>query len=98
LPLWKKEKMANEKNIKKVEELKQKFDDSHGVILAEYRGLTVPEIADLREKIYQNSTFEVTKNTLLKIAAKDKGFSDDFISVLQGPTAVAFVKDDPYAL
>jgi large subunit ribosomal protein L10 len=87
--------MATQKKIEKVKDLQDKVSLSNGIILAEYRGLSVPELSELREKILAHSTFEIVKNTLLNIAVKDT-VSEEFSKHLSGPNAVAFVKGDPY--
>ena len=59
-------------------------------VVAEYRGMTMPEIADLRGQLRKaNTEFHVVKNTLTRIAGKEAGVGD-LESVLKGPTALAF--------
>jgi large subunit ribosomal protein L10 len=69
-----------------------------GSVLAEYRGLTVAEITRLRKKLREvDAEFKVVKNTLIRRAAKDTGFSllEEFFA---GPTAIAFTGNDPVML
>jgi large subunit ribosomal protein L10 len=69
-----------------------------GSVLAEYRGLTVAEITGLRKKLREvDAEFTVVKNTLIRRAAKDSGFSrlEEFFT---GPTAIGFTRNDPVTL
>lgn len=77
-----------------VAELARRFRASSGAVLAEYRGLTVAQVSDLRQALGEDATFSVVKNTLTKIAAKDAGISDGFGELLAGPSAIAFVDGD----
>lgn len=64
------------------------------IILTEYRGMTVAEITDLRNKLRpSNSEYHVTKNTLMLRAANNLNYSG-LDQVLTGPTAVTFVGKD----
>ena len=79
-----------------VEDLTASVKESPAFILAEYRGLTVSQISDLRKKLRESdTTFAVVKNTLLRRAADGIVPADaDFDATLNGPTAVAFAKRD----
>ncbi len=67
------------------------------MIVTDYRGLTVTQVADVRSALSEaGATFHVAKNTLAKIAAT-KAERPDLIALLEGPTAIAFVADDPSA-
>jgi large subunit ribosomal protein L10 len=63
-------------------------------VLTEYRGLTVAQLAELRQSLGKNATFAVVKNTLTKIAVNEAGLTDQLSSLLAGPSAVAFVDGD----
>jgi large subunit ribosomal protein L10 len=64
------------------------------VILTEYRGMTVSEITDLRNKLRPLGTeYHVTKNTLLKLATDSLSYAG-LDEVLNGPTAAAFIEKD----
>jgi len=76
-----------------VAELTEAFRDSSAAVLTEYRGLTVAELKELRRTLAGNATYAVVKNTLTKIAAKAAGI-DVFDSLLEGPSAIAFVSGD----
>jgi len=77
-----------------VAELTEAFRESDAAVLTEYRGLTVAQLAELRRALGENASYRVVKNTLTKIAAKEAGV-DAFDDLLQGPSAIAFVKGDP---
>ena len=56
-----------------VAQLTEEFRNADAVYLTEYRGLTVPQISDLREKLGRDTSYTVAKNTLARIAAKEAG-------------------------
>ena len=86
--------MANAEKVAAVAELTDRFRDSSGAVLTEYRGLTVAQLAELRRSLAGNATFTVVKNTLTKIAVTDAGLADQLSPLLAGPSAVAFVDGD----
>ena len=63
-------------------------------LVTEYRGLTVAQLGELRSNLRGNATFNVTKNTLAKVAATQAGVGDQVESMLSGPSAIAFVSGD----
>jgi large subunit ribosomal protein L10 len=76
-----------------VDEVKKLFKEADATIVTEYRGLTVTELAELRTDLAKSSTeYKVYKNTLVRIALSKE--SEEFTSLLEGPTAIAFVKGD----
>jgi large subunit ribosomal protein L10 len=77
-----------------VAELTERFQNSSGAVLTEYRGLTVAQVKELRQALGDDATFAVVKNTLTKLAAKDAGVADEFSALLVGPSAIAFVGGD----
>lgn len=77
-----------------VAELTERFQNSSGAVLTEYRGLTVAQVKELRQALGSDASFSVVKNTLTRIAAKDAGLSDEFSQLLVGPSAIAFVGGD----
>jgi large subunit ribosomal protein L10 len=86
--------MARAVKEEKVAELTERFQNSSGAVLTEYRGLTVAQVKELRQSLGEDATFSVVKNTLTKIAAKDAGITADFTQMLVGPSAIAFVGGD----
>lgn len=80
--------------IQKVEELKSWFEESGNFILADYRGLSVKQISELRDELNKlNVPFKVVKNRLAQIAMEQSGVeggSEHF----EGPTSIAFTGED----
>ena len=74
-----------------VAELTEAFRNADAVYLTEYRGLTVPQISDLREKLGRDTSCTVAKNTLFRIAAKEAGI-EGLDEMLTGPSAVVSVE------
>jgi large subunit ribosomal protein L10 len=88
--------MTRAEKVERVGELKDRIEGSDALLLTEYRGLTVSDIAELRRSLAEGGTgFSVVKNTLMRRAAADA--SIELESLLQGPTAVAFIAGDPVA-
>ncbi len=86
--------MARPDKAADVAELTENFKSSDGAVLTEYRGLTVAQLRQFRTTLGDDVNYAVVKNTLTKIAAKDAGV-ESFDSLLQGPSAIAFIKGDP---
>ena len=86
--------MAKPDKVATVAELKDKFTNSSGALLTEYRGLSVKALKDLRVSLGQNASYSVSKNTLTTIAAREAGI-DGLDEQLVGPTAIAFIDGDP---
>jgi large subunit ribosomal protein L10 len=86
--------MAKAEKVEKVATLKERIEGSEALLLADYRGLTVVETKDLRTSLREaDAAFAVVKNTLMKRAAGEAGM-DVLDPLLEGPTAVAFVRGD----
>ena len=77
-----------------VAELTESFEGAAAAVLTEYRGLTVTQLKELRRALGADTSYAVVKNTLTKIAAQRAGVTG-LDALLNGPTAVAFVKGDP---
>jgi large subunit ribosomal protein L10 len=86
--------VPNTEKISAVAEITEHFSSASAAVITEYRGLTVKQITELRRALGRDTTYAVVKNTLTKRAAAEAGVSIDD-SLLQGPTAIAFVKGDP---
>ena len=81
----------------KIEHYKKQFENAKVAVVADYRGLTVEEITELRRGLQaQEADLTVTKNTLCKVAAKGTNF-ECISELMQGPTAVAFGFGDEVA-
>lgn len=94
--------MANDYEVKvrpekadAVRELRDRLERAGTVLLTEYRGLTVGELAALRTELAKADVeYKVAKNTLTRIAATELGIELP-TELLEGPTAVAFCYGDP---
>lgn len=83
----------NPKNVAIVAEVRERLENSSTVIAAEYRGLNVPQQAELRAKVRSaGGELKIYKNTLVRLAAADVGVELD--EHLTGPTALALVDPD----
>lgn len=82
-----------------VAQLKTDLDRIKLAVLTDYRGLTVPEIEELRDKLREDGiTYRVTKNTLLRLAAnQSERFGDLSPESFSGPMALALGFDDEVA-
>jgi len=77
-----------------VEELTERLRSTPTLFVADYRGLSVTEIDELRTKVIEHGArFTVVKNTLTKRAAEAAG-ADALLAMLEGPTAIAFIEAD----
>jgi large subunit ribosomal protein L10 len=86
--------MQKEDKERVVSELTDKLRNSDTMIVADYRGLTMPQIDALRSKLIENGArFTVVKNTLTRRAAQDAG-AEALLALLEGPSAIAFVEAD----
>src|SRR5947209_14841244 len=86
--------MPTAKKKETVKELQQLFQNSQVLIFTDYRGLTVADITNLRRQLREKGVeYHVTKNTLTTLASDHAGFGD-LSTLLDGPTAIAFVGDD----
>jgi large subunit ribosomal protein L10 len=86
--------MARADKAAAVAELAEEFKSSNGAVLTEYRGLTVAQLGRLRRDLGDNARFAVVKNTLTRLAVRDAGIDAGLSELLEGPSAVAFVKGD----
>jgi len=82
-----------------VSELAERLKSSENLLVADYRGLTMPEIDELRSKLLETGArFSVVKNTLTRLAAEEAGVKQ-LLDLIDGPTAIAFIdaEGDPAA-
>jgi len=87
--------MPSQEKIDAVKELAEKFERATSVVVADYRGLTVTKINQLRANMRKASVeCKVAKNRLVKLALAECGY-DPLDDVLQGPSAFAFGYEDP---
>lgn len=79
-----------------VAELRETFQKATVAVVADYRGLTVAEITDLRRRIQKaGGELTVAKNTLIRLVAKDQEMWQELEQFLKGPTALVIGLDDP---
>ena len=77
-----------------VAELTERLRSTETLIVADYRGLTMTQIDELRSKLLEHGArFTVVKNTLTRRAAEAAG-ADALLALLEGPTAIAFLESD----
>jgi large subunit ribosomal protein L10 len=77
-----------------VKELADRLKSSQNLLVADYRGLTMPEIDELRTKLLDSGArFSVVKNTLTRRAAEEAGIKE-LLDLIDGPTAIAFIDAD----
>jgi large subunit ribosomal protein L10 len=88
------ETMARSDKVAAVAELADRFSSSAGVVLTEYRGLSVKALMQLRRSLGDDASYAVSKNTLTTIAAREAGL-EAIEEQLVGPTAIAFISGDP---
>lgn len=84
--------MNREQKVAEVESLKEKFAKSQLTVLANYKGLDVAAVTELRKKLFEKeSQFKVVKNRLAKIAIKDTPFEalEEYFSETTAVTTVA---------
>ncbi len=86
--------MLKEQKERVVEQLAQRLRDSDTLMVADYRGLTMPEIDELRSRLLEaGARFTVVKNTLTRRAAEAAG-KTEVLDLIDGPTAIAFLSPD----
>jgi large subunit ribosomal protein L10 len=86
--------MHKEDKERVVAELTEKLRTAETLIVADYRGLTMPQIDALRGKLIENGArLSVVKNTLTRRAAEAAG-ATALLALLEGPSAVAFIEAD----
>lgn len=80
-------------------ELAEKMKEAKSVVFADYKGLTVKELKELRTLLRESGvTFKVVKKTLIKIAAKEAGFEGEISNdVVEGPVGAALSMEDEIA-
>jgi large subunit ribosomal protein L10 len=86
--------MPTEAKRETVAELREALSSSRTLIVSEYRGLSVKELAEIRRALRkQDVTYRVVKNRLMRIAAQDT-VGEALGPLLVGPTAIAFGTDE----
>ncbi len=86
--------MKKEDKERVVAELTERLKTSETLLVADYRGLTMPQIDELRSRLLESGArFTVVKNTLTRRAAEAAG-ADALLALLEGPSAIAFLEAD----
>ncbi len=86
--------MMRTEKVELVEKFENVLAEAKGVYLADFTGMSVEVISELRKRCREsNVQFEVVKNTLMRRAAKTTG-KEDIIPYLVGPTGVATSAED----
>jgi large subunit ribosomal protein L10 len=77
-----------------IDEIAGQIQESEAVYAVDYRGISVPQAAELRTRLRgADATFRIVKNTLTERAA-DKAGAESLKELLNGPTALTFVRGD----
>jgi large subunit ribosomal protein L10 len=86
--------MRRDQKEQVVEELTARLKAAETLLVADYRGLTMPQIDELRTRLLESGArFTVVKNTLTRRAAEAAG-TDGLLALLDGPSAIAFLEAD----
>jgi large subunit ribosomal protein L10 len=86
--------MRRDQKEQVVEELTARLKAADTLLVADYRGLTMPQIDDLRTRLLESGArFTVVKNTLTRRAAEAAG-TEALLALLDGPSAIAFLEAD----
>lgn len=86
--------MNREEKSATIQEIAAQIEASEAIFAVDYRGISVAQAAELRGKLREaDASFRVVKNRLTKLAAEQAG-EDRLAELLQGPTALTFVRGD----
>jgi large subunit ribosomal protein L10 len=89
--------MNREEKSATIQEIAAQIEASEAIFAVDYRGISVSQAADLRSRLREaDASFRVVKNRLTKLAA-DKAGEERLAELLQGPTALTFVRGDTAA-
>src|SRR6478609_786073 len=86
--------MNREEKFATIQEIAAQIEGSEAIFAVDYRGISVSQAAELRSKLREaDASFRVVKNRLTKLAADQAG-EERLAELLQGPTALTFVRGD----
>jgi large subunit ribosomal protein L10 len=89
--------MNREEKSANIQEIAAQIEGAEAIFAVDYRGISVPQAAELRSKLREtDSTFRIVKNRLTKLAAQQVG-EERLAELLTGPTALTFVRGDTAA-
>jgi large subunit ribosomal protein L10 len=87
--------MNRDEKATAIEEIAADIKAAEAIFAVDYRGISVPQAAELRAKLRESdASFRIVKNRLTKIAADKVGAGERLNALLQGPTALTFVRGD----
>jgi large subunit ribosomal protein L10 len=87
--------MNRDEKATAIEEIAVDIEAAEAIFAVDYRGISVPQAAELRAKLRESdASFRIVKNRLTKIAADKAGAGERLNALLQGPTALTFVRGD----
>ena len=86
--------MNREEKSATIQEIAAQIEGSEAIFAVDYRGISVPQAAELRSKLREaDASFRIVKNRLTKLAADQAG-EERLAELLEGPTALTFVRGD----
>jgi large subunit ribosomal protein L10 len=86
--------MNRDEKAATIEEIAAQIEAAEAIFAVDYRGISVPQAAELRGKLRDaDASFRIVKNRLTKLAA-DKAGEERLADLLQGPTALTFIRGD----
>jgi large subunit ribosomal protein L10 len=86
--------MDKEQKAEVVKEITARLEESEAIFAIDYRGISVPQAAELRGALRDaDASFSIVKNRLAKRAAEDAG-REGLDEMLEGPTALTYVRGD----
>jgi len=87
--------MKRDEKTAVIDELAEDLGEAEAIFAVDYKGISVPQAAELRTKLRESDAqFKVVKNRLAKLAAEKAG-TEDIDDLLQGPIALTLIKGDP---
>ena len=90
--------MPNQVKLDIVEKSTGRLKEASGIYFASYTGMSVNQATEFRKLCRKtNVDYSITKNTLIKIAAKNAGYEDQFNDMIRGQIAIATSIEDPVA-
>src|SRR5258708_626409 len=86
--------MNRDQKAATIDEIAGEIESAQAIFAVDYRGISVPQAAELRVKLRDaDASFRVVKNSLTERAA-DKAGAEQLKELLDGPTALTFVRGD----
>jgi large subunit ribosomal protein L10 len=86
--------MNRDEKAATIEEVAAQIEGAEAIFAVDYRGISVPQAAELRGKLREaDASFRIVKNRLTKLAAEKAG-EERLAALLEGPTALTFVRGD----